>query len=146
MFNLFHDCFFNRNKLFKPIAKILLHVHPLLSNGLVNKSPWRQILGKQSLARLCNNSDNRSVYTVVCAMPSAKQQNCEHVYNNTCFLWGRCRRFIGDSEGQLQSVIAEKPWVKDMKPSRKCVVRIQLLGFQLCLECLVFRVPVSRLP
>jgi hypothetical protein len=35
---------------------VLLHVHPLLGNVLVNKSPQRQILGKQSFARLCNNS------------------------------------------------------------------------------------------
>jgi hypothetical protein len=37
-------------------------------------------------------------------MPSAEQQNCKHVYNNRCFLWGPCRRFIGDSKGRLRSV------------------------------------------
>jgi hypothetical protein len=69
---------------------ILLHVHPLLGNGLVNKFPRRQILGKQSVARLRNNSDNgRNAFNVVRAMPSAKQQNCKHVYNNRYFLWIR---------------------------------------------------------
>jgi hypothetical protein len=33
---------------------ILLHVHPLLGNMLLNKFPRRQILGKQSVARLRN--------------------------------------------------------------------------------------------
>jgi hypothetical protein len=50
----------------------MLHVHPLLRNGLVNKFPRRQILGKQFIAGLRNNSDNRSVFNVVRAMPSAK--------------------------------------------------------------------------
>jgi hypothetical protein len=58
-------------------------------------------------------------------MLGAKQHNCKRVYSR-CFLWGPCRRFIGDSERRLQSVRAEKLWVKDTKPSRKGVVRIQL--------------------
>jgi hypothetical protein len=37
---------------------VLLHVHPLLGNGLVNKFLGRQILGEQSAARLCNNRTN----------------------------------------------------------------------------------------
>jgi hypothetical protein len=37
------------------ICIILLHVHPLLGNGLVNKFPRRQILGKQSVGKLRNN-------------------------------------------------------------------------------------------
>jgi hypothetical protein len=40
---------------------LLLHVHPLLGNGLVNKFPRRQILGKQSVARSRNN--RTSVYS-----------------------------------------------------------------------------------
>jgi hypothetical protein len=52
---------------------ILLHVYPLLGNGLVNKFPRRQILGKQSVAGLRNNYDNRNVFNVVRAMPSARQ-------------------------------------------------------------------------
>jgi hypothetical protein len=60
------------------------------------------------------------VFSVVRPMPSPKQQNCKHVYNNRCVL-GPCRRFIGDSEGRLQSVTAKKPWVKEMKPSWKRV-------------------------
>jgi hypothetical protein len=35
--------------------KILLHVHQLLANVLVNKFPRRQILGTQPVARLRNN-------------------------------------------------------------------------------------------
>jgi hypothetical protein len=34
---------------------ILLHVHPLLDDGFVSMFPRRQILGKQSVARLRNN-------------------------------------------------------------------------------------------
>jgi hypothetical protein len=56
-------------------------------NGLVNKFPRRQILGKQSVARLRNNSDNRkSVFNMVHAMPNSRQQKCKHVYNNRCSL------------------------------------------------------------
>jgi hypothetical protein len=33
----------------------MLHVHPLLGNGLVKKFPRRQILGRQSVTRLRNN-------------------------------------------------------------------------------------------
>jgi hypothetical protein len=40
---------------FKVSRKVLLHVRPLLGNGLVNKFPRRQILVKQSVARLRNN-------------------------------------------------------------------------------------------
>jgi hypothetical protein len=68
------------NDAFPSRGVVLLHVHPLLGRGLVNKFPRRQILGKQSVARLRNNSDNRrSVFSVVRAMPSAKQQNCKHI-------------------------------------------------------------------
>jgi hypothetical protein len=34
---------------------LLLHLHQLLGNGLVNKFPRRQILGKESVAGLRNN-------------------------------------------------------------------------------------------
>jgi hypothetical protein len=37
---------------------IVLYVHPLLGNGLVNKFPRRQIFGKQSVARSRNNKTN----------------------------------------------------------------------------------------
>jgi hypothetical protein len=86
------------------VAKlILLHVHSLLVNGLVNKFPRKLIPGKQSVSRLLNNSDNRrSVFNVVLAMTSAKQQNCKHVYNIRCFLLSPCQRFIWGSEGRLQ--------------------------------------------
>jgi hypothetical protein len=69
-----------------------------------NKFPQRQILSKQSVAKLHNNSDNRiSVFNVVHVTASSKQQNCKHIYNNKCFLWGLCWRFLGDSGGHLQS-------------------------------------------
>jgi hypothetical protein len=69
------------------VGYILLHVHPLLGNGSVKKFPRKQILGKQSVATLRNNFDNRrSVFNVVSAMLSTRQQNCEHVYNNRCSL------------------------------------------------------------
>jgi hypothetical protein len=38
----------------------------------------------------------------------SKQRNCKHVYNNRCSQWGPCRRFIEDSEGRLQSVVASR--------------------------------------
>jgi hypothetical protein len=86
---------------------ILLHVHPMLGNGLVNNFPRRQILGKQSIAWSRKNktnvyssllgNDQREwtdeiaimwlVFNVVDVMTSAKQQNCKHVYNNRCFQW-----------------------------------------------------------
>jgi hypothetical protein len=34
---------------------------------------------------------------------------------------GPCRRFIGDNKGRLRVVAAEKPRVKDTKPSWKSV-------------------------
>jgi hypothetical protein len=107
------------------IGSILYYCTPTAGQWVGRQVPGRQILGKKSVARLRNNSDKRSVSKVVRAMPSAKQQNCKHVYNNRCFLWGSCRRFIGDSEDRLQSVTADKPWVKDTKPSRKGFVRNQ---------------------
>jgi hypothetical protein len=56
----------------------MLHVHPLLGKGLVNK--FRQI---QSVVRLRNNSDKwRSVFNVGRPMSSARQQICKHFYNN----------------------------------------------------------------
>jgi hypothetical protein len=53
---------------------ILLHVHPLLGNELVKEFPRRQILRKQSVARLRNNrggcvfysSAPRNSRTVIC--------------------------------------------------------------------------------
>jgi hypothetical protein len=44
---------------------ILFHVHPLLGSGLVNKFPRRQILDKQSVARLHNKWG--CVFYAVCA-------------------------------------------------------------------------------
>jgi hypothetical protein len=60
----------------------------ILGNGSLKKFPRRQMLGKQSIARLHNNTESRkSVFNVVRFMPSARQQNCKHVYNNRiCFL------------------------------------------------------------
>jgi hypothetical protein len=70
--------------LIKPL--ILLHVHPLLGNGLVNKFPRRQILGKQFVARLRNNRRG-CVFYAGCAeqrwnngvmQPVSKQRLCKH--------------------------------------------------------------------
>jgi hypothetical protein len=44
--------------------------HPLLGNRLINKFPRRQILGKQSVDKLCKNRGG-CVLCVVCATPSA---------------------------------------------------------------------------
>jgi hypothetical protein len=48
----------------------MLYVRPLLGNVLVNKFPRRQILGKQSVAKLRNNRGG-CVFFVVRATPSA---------------------------------------------------------------------------
>jgi hypothetical protein len=48
------------------IMSILLHVHPLLGIVLVNKFPQRQILDKQSVARLRRITWG-CVFYVVCA-------------------------------------------------------------------------------
>jgi hypothetical protein len=37
---------------------------------------------------------------------ASKQRNSKHVYNNRCSLWSPCRKFIGESEGRLHSVVA----------------------------------------
>jgi hypothetical protein len=52
------------------IVIIILHVHPLLGNRLLNKFPRRQILGKQSVARL-RRIWGGCVFYFVCATPSA---------------------------------------------------------------------------
>jgi hypothetical protein len=77
---------------------ILLHVHTLLGNVLVNKFPRRQILCKQSDVRLRNNRGG-CIFYVVRATPSSgngpvnSQSDTWHVfsalsmsrlYNNTC--------------------------------------------------------------
>jgi hypothetical protein len=81
---------------------ILLHVHPLLGNGLVNKFPRRQYLGKQSFVRLRNNPNNRiSVFNVVRAMLSAKQQNYKQVYNN---MWN-LKNYLHYSETEINHKI-----------------------------------------
>jgi hypothetical protein len=53
-----------RANLVSPCAYILLHVHQLLGNVLVNKFPRRQILCKQSAARLRNNKRDCVFYVV----------------------------------------------------------------------------------
>jgi chorismate mutase len=76
------------------ILRILLHVHTLLDNGLVNKLLRRQIL-HSSVARLRNNSDSkRSVFSVIRAMFSARQENYKQGYNN-----GRCSLCLVRAEG-----------------------------------------------
>jgi hypothetical protein len=64
----------------------MLHVHPLLGNVLVNELPRRQILDKQSVARLCRNRGGcvlrvvRSKQQLSSVMQFvSKQSNCKHV-------------------------------------------------------------------
>jgi hypothetical protein len=91
---------------------ILLHVHPLLGNELVNEFPRRQIFGKQSFARLHNNRGDCVFYVVRAkqqyingVMQSvSKQRNCKHVYNNRCFPWGLCRVLIREVNSDASSV------------------------------------------
>jgi hypothetical protein len=107
---------------------ILLHVHPLLGKVLVNKFLWRQILGKQSVARLRNNSDNRrSIFYIVRAATIAMQWFGKHVSTIEAVLsaWSMPKIYRGQWRS-FAGVIAKKPWVKDKKPSQKGVVRIQL--------------------
>jgi hypothetical protein len=92
---------------------VFLQVHPLLRNELVNKFPWGQMLGKQSVDRSRNNRwdcflcGRRQVTIEQRVIQSvSKQRNYKHVYNNRCSLCTPCRRFIGDSEGRLRSVVA----------------------------------------
>jgi hypothetical protein len=65
---------------------ILLHVHSLLGNVLINKFPRREILGKQSVAMLRNNKEG-CVFYVVRATPNAvngpmnSQSDTWHVFS-----------------------------------------------------------------
>jgi hypothetical protein len=52
------------SELFTLHPYVLLHAHPLLGSVLVNKFPRRPILGKQSVARLLNNSRGCVLYVV----------------------------------------------------------------------------------
>jgi hypothetical protein len=69
--------FFTREN--KIATIILLHVNPLLGNGLVNKFPRRQILGKQSVARLSNNKES----CVFCVRGDVTTVDSDYM---TCFL------------------------------------------------------------
>jgi hypothetical protein len=102
---------------------ILLHVHPLLGSGLAKKFPRRQILGKQSVPRSRNNRMNVyssllgnsqgakglarqlsrdlfSVWSAPCPVLTNRTANTSTI---SVFYEGPCRRFIGNSEGRLQS-------------------------------------------
>jgi hypothetical protein len=59
------------------------------------------------------------MWSVSCPVLSNRTVNTSIII---CFLWSPCQRCIGDCEGLLQSVIAEKPRVKDTKPSWKRVL------------------------
>jgi hypothetical protein len=65
---------------------ILLHVHPLLGNRLVNKFPLRQILGKQSVPRLRHNRGGCVFYVVRARLSAANgpmnsQSETWHVFS-----------------------------------------------------------------
>jgi hypothetical protein len=75
--------------------------------GKQNKFPQKHILGKQSVARLCNNSDNRrNVFNVVCITPSARQRNYKDICNNrSCFLCMICAEVLW----RTRKVICKRP-------------------------------------
>jgi hypothetical protein len=54
----------------------------------------------------CNGRPAREAGNLSTICVSRLSRKCLHVYNNRRFLWNPCRRFIGDSEGRLQSIIA----------------------------------------
>jgi hypothetical protein len=103
---------------------VLLHVYPLLGNGLVKKFPRRQILGKQSVARSRNNKTNAYssllgnnqranglagylsrdlfwVWSAPCPVLRNKSVNTFTIIG--VFYRGPCRRFIEDSPGWFSS-------------------------------------------
>jgi hypothetical protein len=90
----------------------MLYVYPLLGNMLLNKFLRRQILGKESVARLYNNRGDCVLYVVRAKQQQnngvmqsvSKQQNCIHVYNNRCFPWGLCRALIREVNSDASSV------------------------------------------
>jgi hypothetical protein len=94
------------------LSILLLHVHPLLGNVLVNDFPQRQILDKQSVARLRSSRGGRVFYVVRAkqqynkgVMQSvSKQWKSKHVYNNRCFPWCLCRVLIREVYSDATSV------------------------------------------
>jgi hypothetical protein len=87
------------------LFKILLHVHPLQGNVLVNKFPRRQILGKQSVARLRNKKlacvfyvDRvEKLWNNGVMQPVSKQRlgkDTSSTIETIFFLWGLCRMLI----------------------------------------------------
>jgi hypothetical protein len=71
---------------FIDLYRILRHVNSLLGNGLVNNFPRRQILGKQSVARLSNNSNNRTAVSVRRSVNTSFRMLQQ--YKGNCFLCG----------------------------------------------------------
>jgi hypothetical protein len=90
---------------------ILLHVHQLLGNGLSNKFSRRQIRGKQSCARLRNNSDNRRVFSMwsaSCPVLGNRTVNTSTIIKGVFYEWS-VPKVIGDNKGRLRVLTAEKP-------------------------------------
>jgi hypothetical protein len=81
----------------------MLHVHELLGNVLVNKFSRREILGKQSVARLCNNRRGCVFYVVRAEQwwnnrvmqPICKQQLGKHFQVSSDIIKNRDGVFCG---------------------------------------------------
>jgi hypothetical protein len=67
--------------------KITRHINALLGNGLVNTFPRRQILGKQSVARLRINSNNRRTAVSMRRLVNTPLRTWQQ-YRGNCFLCG----------------------------------------------------------
>jgi hypothetical protein len=115
--------------------KMSLHVHPLLGNELVKKFLQRQILGRQSLVKSRTNVYSSFLGNNQRANGLARQlsHNLFSMWSAPCAMLSnrtvKTSKIIGvfygiRAEGRFQSVIAEKLWVKDTKPSRKRVLEV----------------------
>jgi hypothetical protein len=83
---------------------ILLHVHPLLGDVLINEFPRRQLLGKQSVARLRNNKGGCIFYVVAPCPALVTDQWTRSLTCDTCFLRCPCRGYITRVHLQLRRV------------------------------------------
>jgi hypothetical protein len=86
-------------------SKILLHVHTLLGNVLVNKFPRRQFLGKVSVARL-RNKRGTCVFRVRGDVTLVDSDHVTCVSCDACPFLGYISDRIRSVQRQLQGVIA----------------------------------------
>jgi hypothetical protein len=83
----------------------------LLGNGSINKFPRRQILGKQSAARLhkiLTTEEVFSLWSSTCLVLGNRTVNVSTIIEGVS-MRGPCRRFIGNNKGRLRAIVAEKP-------------------------------------